>query len=73
MKTLVNKANPAIRITAPEIEVQEESEMYLIPVSDYCIPMYIYDWTLVENEPVDLEKEIDNFIDGFGLNARKEK
>lgn len=50
MKTLVNKVNPAIRITAPEIEVQEESDMYFIPVSDYCIPMCIDDWTLVEEE-----------------------
>lgn len=51
MKTLINKANPAIRMTAPEIEVHEEEDMYFIPVSDYCIPMCIEDWTLVEEEP----------------------
>lgn len=51
MKTLINKTNPAIRITAPEIEVHEEEDMYFIPVSDYCIPMCIEDWTLVEEEP----------------------
>lgn len=59
MKTLVNKNNPQIRITAPEIEAQEEAEMYLIPVSDYCIPMCIDDWTLVEEEP---EMELENYI-----------
>lgn len=50
MKTLVNKNNPAVRITAPEIDVHEEEEMYFIPVSDYCIPMCISDWTLVEED-----------------------
>ena len=52
MKILVNKQNPEIRITAPEIEEHEEEQMYLIPVSDYCIPMCIDDWALVEEEPV---------------------
>lgn len=51
MKTLINKHNPEIRITAPEIEEHEEEQMYLIPVSDYCIPMCIDDWALVEEEP----------------------
>ena len=51
MKTLVNKNNPAIRIIAPEIDVYEEEQMFLIPAGDYCIPMYISDWTLVEKEP----------------------
>lgn len=46
MKTLVNKHNPAIRITAPEIE--EYEHFYSIP------NWYGYnksDWTLVEEEP----------------------
>lgn len=68
MKTLVNKDNPQIRITAPEIEVHEEEDMYFIPVSDYCIPMCISDWTLVEEEPeVDLEKEAEDYADKHGF------
>lgn len=51
MVTLVNKVNPAIRMTAPEIDVHEEEDMYFIPVGDYCIPMYIPDWTLIEEKP----------------------
>lgn len=70
MKTLVNKNNPKIRITAPEIEVQEESEMYLIPVSDYCIPMCIDDWTLVDEE----SKHTEVWVEGrtiFEQDAKK--
>ena len=52
MKTLVNKRNPQIRITAPEIDVHEEEQMYLIPAGDYCIPMCIDDWILVEYHEV---------------------
>ena len=51
MKTLINKANPEIRIIAPEIDVHEEEQMYLISAGDYCIPMCIDDWALVEKEP----------------------
>ena len=59
MKTLANKNNPAIRMTAPEIEVHEEEDMYFIPVSDYCIPMYISDWTLVEEDDFSLLSEVE--------------
>lgn len=75
MKTLVNKNNPAIRITAPEIVLTVNKEEYWIAGIPQIPRTYLAkDWTLVEEEPeVDLEKEIDKFIDGFGLNARKEE
>ena len=68
MKTLVYKDNPQIRITAPEInsitllgytnyEIEREGTLSL-----FFNPK---DWTLVEEEPVDLEKEIDNYMDGY--------
>lgn len=44
MKTLVNKNNPAIRITAPEIKIEE------LP-HDYYAFFSKKDWTLVEGEP----------------------
>ena len=44
MKTLVNKANPQIRITAPEIKIEE------LP-HDYYAFFSKKDWTLVEEEP----------------------
>ena len=66
MKTLVNKRNPAIRITAPEIIIENppignEGYVYWIPaINEICNPI---DWILVEEEPeVDLEKEIDKTI-----------
>ena len=37
-------------MTAPEIDVHEEEQMYFIPVGNYCIPMCIDDWTLIEEE-----------------------
>lgn len=52
MKTLVNKANPAIRITAPEIETHEEERIFLISGGNYC---NIDDWTLVEGKPTIVE------------------
>lgn len=68
MATLVNKTNPAIRMTAPEIEVHEEEEMYFIPVGNYCIPMCIDDWELVKEEPeADLEKEAEEYADKHGF------
>ena len=50
MKTLINKNNPAIRITAPEIK--EYIGGYEIAGIAYCAKEL---WTLVEEEPVDLE------------------
>lgn len=50
MKTLVNKNNPAIRITAPEIEVHEEERIFLISGGNYC---NMDDWILVEEEPTE--------------------
>lgn len=59
MKTLINRANPAIRISAPEITtahppVSNEGYVYWIPaINQIYDPI---DWTLVEEEPV--KKEI---------------
>lgn len=59
MKILINKAHPQIRITAPEIE-----EITTLGYTNYEIaregmfPLLFNpkEWTLVEEEPVDLEK-----------------
>lgn len=76
MKTLVNKNNPQIRIIAPEIERRKamfyQDEHYCLIIKG--LPwLDADDWTLVEQEPMDLENEIDKFIDGFGIKARREK
>ena len=56
MKILINKANPAIRITAPEIE--ENEYQYTVNVGKLQPLIFLLpEWTLVEEEPVDLEKE----------------
>lgn len=53
MKTLINKANPAIRITAPEITTEaapynNHQYVYWIPaINEMYNPI---DWTLVEGE-----------------------
>lgn len=75
MKTLINKQNPEFRITAPEIEPYGEfdREFYILADKDFHYLFKMEDWTLVEEEPMDLENEIDKFIDGFGINARKEE
>lgn len=60
MKTLVNKINPQIIISAPEIE--EYINNYFISCNDTAGRNFILqksDWTLVEEESVDLDKEID--------------
>lgn len=65
MKTLINKHNPSIRITAPEIEeitslgytsyeIKQEGTFSLLFSPDI--------WTLVEEEPMDLEEEIEKWI-----------
>lgn len=62
MKTLINKINPQIRISAPEIDTYEEDQMYYIPVVEghYCIPMCIDDWTLIKEKPKETTLTIDN-------------
>ena len=51
MKTLINKQNPEIRITAPDITL--ENHCYCIWTDDgYCvIEFWEKDWTFVEEEP----------------------
>ena len=58
MKTLVNKNNPAFRIIAPEII--EEEEYYTLDGEIVYLKEY---WTLVEEEPVDLEKAAEELIE----------
>ena len=57
MKTLVNKTNPEIRITAPEIELDSEGLCYIIPQGggDYLAMWKCY-WTLVEEDTNKREK-----------------
>ena len=66
MKTLINKNNPQIRITAPEVEKRKamfyQDEHYCLIIKG--LPwLDADDWTLVEGEQeqseVDLEKEIE--------------
>lgn len=52
MKTLINKRNPQIRITAPEIKVNIDTQTFYI--GDEMLDME--DWTLVWEEPEDFEK-----------------
>ena len=68
MKTLVNKANPQIRITAPEIK--EIGPLYTLEVAPELV-LYVDDWTFVEGikgnleempSNVDLEKEIQRYL-----------
>lgn len=72
MKVLINKENPDIRITAPEIEICTgyRTGYYYVSSVGYCVKDR---WTLVEEEPtegikgnleeipsnVDLEEEAD--------------
>lgn len=57
MKVLVNKANPAIRITAPEII--EEEEYYTWDGEKAFLKE---NWILVEEEPKDLEKAAEDYV-----------
>lgn len=66
MKTLINRKNPQIRITAPEIE-----KITSLGYTNYKIaregmfPLLFNpkDWALVKEEPeVDLEKELEAFL-----------
>lgn len=60
MATLINKTNPAIRITAPEITTEDapynnHPYVYWIPaINEMYNPI---DWTLVEEEPENSEKQ----------------
>lgn len=62
MKTLINKANPQIRITAPEITLTGFSDgvkIYWIPgVHELCGSFSPDNWSLVEAEPVDKEQTV---------------
>ena len=49
MKTLINKTNPQIRITAPEIESYRD--FYTLQDKDFHYLFKMEDWTLVEEEP----------------------
>ena len=52
MKTLINKQNPEIRITAPEIVLTVDKEEYWIAEIPQRLRTYLAkDWTLVEEEP----------------------
>lgn len=51
MKTLVNKANPAIRITAPDITLENHCYYIWTDDGDCIIEFWERDWTLVEEEP----------------------
>ena len=67
MKILINKQNPQIRITAPEIVLSADKEQYWIAGIPQIPRTYLAkEWTLVEEEPVDLEKAkdyIENWMD----------
>ena len=62
MKILINKNNPAIRITAPEII--ETSLYYVLDFAnddnDYETDLLKYDWTLVEEEE-DIRKVLEKY------------
>jgi len=51
MKTLINKANPQIRITAPEITLENHCYYIWTDDGDCIIEFWEKDWTLVEEEP----------------------
>ena len=63
MKILINKANPEIRITAPEIRDGKYTYMvdYISGPDSEHHTFYLWKetWTLVEEKEVDLEKEIE--------------
>lgn len=70
MKTLINKANPQIRITAPEVE--EYSDWYVILELNAVVEKSI--WTLVEEEPeTDLENYISNKLRELGADLINHK
>ena len=61
MKTLINKANPQIRIIAPEIE-SSYGKFYTLPDKDFHHLFKMETWTLVEEEPeVELEQAAEEY------------
>ena len=69
MKTLVNKNNPQIRITA-EVETLYDKDRCVkyYYIKDLRLGLLQENWTLVEEEPVDLEKEAVAFCFDNGIN-----
>ena len=74
MKTLVNKNNPQIRITVPEIDrvcLSTGVDAYnVFIVKQWPLNSLVFfdtDWTLVEEEPVDLEKAAEEYADKHGF------
>lgn len=67
MKTLVNKHNPQIRITAPEIE--ENQYQYTVNVGKLQPLIFLLpEWTLIEEESEeDLEKAAEEYADKHGF------
>lgn len=64
MKTLVNKQNPHVRITAPEIKVNIDTQTFYI--GDEMFDMD--NWTLVEEETeMDLEEAAKEYIEHHKL------
>lgn len=74
MKTLINKANPAIRITAPEIVFNAYGDYH---IKGFRCTLYIDDWTLVEEEPESNAQtaieRIDKYINEHTANAHDMK
>lgn len=64
MKTLINKNNPQIRMTAPEFETiyDKYHRVKYYYVKDVRLGLLQDNWTLIEEEPVDLEKELQAFL-----------
>lgn len=57
MKTLVNKANPQIRITAPEIRKNDGAFFIVESSTGYTLwGLMERNWTLVEEEPLKMEQ-----------------
>lgn len=52
MKTLINKTNPEIMITAPDITLENHCYYIWTDDGDCIIEFWEKDWTLVEEEPV---------------------
>lgn len=71
MKTLVNKRNPQIRITAPEIVLSANKEQYWIAGIPQTARTYLAkEWTLVEEE----SKHTEVWVEGrtiFEQDAKK--
>ena len=57
MKILINRGNPAIRITAPDEMVKNRTNCWAIwSEGDRMMLLDKDNWTLVEGEPEDIEK-----------------